>query len=124
MSKNLDYQDNIKKIFGIRVASMDTVNEYLKFLSPQKLEHIKQDMFLELLKSKVLQKQKYSGKYILVAIDGTGIQTYDYEPYPGCPFKIRKRKKEEVYVNFKYEIVICRKIGRQVCYCLNFFTKI
>jgi hypothetical protein len=93
-SKNLDYQDNIKKIFGIRVASMDTVNEYLKFLSPQELEQIKQDMFRELLKSKVLQKQKYSDKYFLVAIDGTGIQTYNYEPYPSCPFKTHKSGKK------------------------------
>ena len=93
-SKNLDYQDNIKKVFGIRVASMDTVNEYLKFLPPQELEHIKQDMFREITKSKVLQKHKYSGKYILVAVDGTGIQSYGYEPYPGCPFKTHKSGKK------------------------------
>ena len=70
------------------------VNEYLKFLPPQELEHIKQDMFREITKSKVLQKHKYSGKYILVAVDGTGIQSYGYEPYPGCPFKTHKSGKK------------------------------
>ena len=91
-AKNLDYQDNIKTIFGIRVASLDTVNTYLKTLSPEELEHIKQDMIRQIIRSKVLQKYKYKGKYFMVAIDGTGIQSYDYEPYPGCPFKRHKNK--------------------------------
>ncbi len=50
LAKNLDYQDNIKKLFGIRVADMDTVNIYLKWFSPADLEKIKQDMFRQLIK--------------------------------------------------------------------------
>ncbi len=86
LAKNMDYQDNIKKLFGIRVADMDTVNRYLKWLSPSRLENLKQDMFRTLIKSKVLAKYRFQGKYLL-AIDGSGLQTYDYEPYPGCPYK-------------------------------------
>jgi len=86
-AKNLDYQDNIKSIFGIRVADMDTVDKYLRWLEPSKLETIKQKMISEIFKSKTLQKFRYDDLYYTIAIDGTGLQSYDYEPYNGCPFK-------------------------------------
>jgi len=93
-AKNYDYQDNIKSIFGIKVADMDTVDRYLRWISPCKLEQIKQDMFRELVKSKTLQKYKFAGKYFMLAIDGSGLQSYEYEPYPGCPYKKSKKGKK------------------------------
>ena len=73
---------------------MDTVDKYLRFLEPEYLEAIKQDMFREIVRSKVLQKHKFEGKYFMLAIDGSGLQSYDYEPYPGCPFKEYKNGKK------------------------------
>ena len=93
-ARNYDYQDNIKSIFDIKVADMDTVDRYLRWISPCKLEHIKQDMFRELVKSKALQKYKFAGRYFMLAIDGSGLQSYDYEPYPGCPYKKSKNGKK------------------------------
>lgn len=87
LAKNMDYQDNINKLFGIRVADMDTVDKYLRWVDVSLLERIKQDMFRELIKSKVLQKYRFAGKYYMLAIDGSGLQSYHYEPYPGCPYK-------------------------------------
>ena len=57
-AKNLDYQDNIKNIFGVKVADMDTVDKYLRFLSADKLEDIKHNMFRAIIQSKVFQKYK------------------------------------------------------------------
>ncbi len=64
------------------------------FLELEYLEAIKQDMFREIVRSKVLQKHKFKGKYFMPAIDGSGLQSYDYEPYPGCPFKEHKNGKK------------------------------
>lgn len=86
-AKNLDYRDNIKRFFGINVADMDTVDKYLRILAPQQLEQVKQNMFRELVKSKAFQKYKFDGKYFMLAIDGSGFQSFNYEPYSGCPFK-------------------------------------
>ena len=99
-AKNLDYQDNIKVFFDIRVADMDTVDKYLRWIDPEKLEHIKQDMFRELVKSKTFRKYKFDRKYYMLAVDGSGLQSYDYEPYPGCPYKQHKSggKKWTTYV--------------------------
>ena len=108
-AKNLDYQDNIQKIFGIRVASMDTVHTYLKSLPHSELEKIKQDMIRQIIKSKVLQKYKYRRKYYMVVIDGTAIQSYDYEPYAGCPYK--KYKNKTVWTAYALEAKIVTETG-------------
>ena len=92
-AKNLDYQDNIIRFFNSRVADMDTVDRYLRFLDPKKLEHLKQEMFRRLIKSKILHKHKFLDSFFMLSIDGTGLQSFDYEPYPGCPFKKHKNGK-------------------------------
>ena len=93
-AKNLDYQDNILRLFKSRVADMDTVDRYLRFLDPEKLEQIKQDMFRTLIKSKVLHKYRFLNSYFMLSIDGTGLQSFDYEPFPGCPYKEHKNGKK------------------------------
>ena len=109
-AKNYDYQDNIKSIFGIKVADMDTVDRYLRWISPCKLEQIKQDMFRELVKSKTLQKYKFAGKYFMLAIDGSGLQSYEYEPYPGCPYK-KSKKGKKVWTTYVLEARVVTSNG-------------
>lgn len=93
-SKFVDYQENILKLLKIRIADMDTVDKYLRFLDPCLLEEIKQQLVKELIKSKVLYKHRLLEKYFMIAIDGTGVHSYDYEPYKACPFKeLRDGKK-------------------------------
>ncbi len=92
-AKNLDYQDNMVRFFNSRVADMDTVDRYLRFLDPKKLEQVKQEMFRKLIKSKILHKHKFLNSFFMLSVDGTGLQSFDYEPYPGCPYKKHKNGK-------------------------------
>ncbi len=93
-AKNLDYQDNIKRFFKVRVADMDTVDRYLRFLPPEELEQLKHKMLQHLLRAKVFYKHRLLDRYYMLSIDGTGLQSYDYEPYPGCSFKTLKNGKK------------------------------
>ena len=61
-------------------------------LDPQELEKLKMLLIQRLIEKKVLQKWKYGGRY-LVSVDGTGLCSYDYEPYKGCPHKTSKNGK-------------------------------
>lgn len=99
-AKNIDYLDNIKRIFGVKVADMDTVDRFLRFLPAHMLEEIKQNMFREVVKSKAFQKYKFNNKYFMLAVDGSGLQSFNYEPYPGCPYREYKsgRKVWATYV--------------------------
>lgn len=108
-AKNLDYQDNIRRIFGVNVADMDTVDRYLRFIDNEQLEQVKQNMFRELVKSKTFQKYKYQGQYFMFAIDGSGFQSFDYEPYPECPFK--KFKNGNVWTTYVLEVKLVTANG-------------
>ena len=92
-AKNLDFVDSIWKIFKINIADMDTVDIYLRQLDPQELEDIKQYMVTQIIKSKMFLNQRFDNMYYMIAVDGTGLHTFSYEPFKGCPYKTSKKGK-------------------------------
>lgn len=79
-------EDNYLRVFGMRLPVMDTVDAFLRRLDPDELDRLKECLIAHLLTRKVFGKWKVRGCY-LVAFDGSGIHSYDYEPYPGCPYR-------------------------------------
>ncbi len=59
----------------------------MKQLQPRELESIKQKMVSVLISKKVFYKYRIFDFYYNVTVDGTGIHSYNYEPYPECPYK-------------------------------------
>ena len=86
------FEDNYITLSGLRLPVMDTVNVFLKSLPPEELEKLKRILVQRLIENKVLSKFRYQGCYV-VAVDGTGMFSYDYEPFPGCPHKTSKNGK-------------------------------
>jgi hypothetical protein len=66
---------------------MDSVNSFLCQLPLPELEAIKRWMIGRLFERKTLHKFRLLNQWFVVAIDGTGICSYSYEPFEGCPFK-------------------------------------
>jgi hypothetical protein len=89
---NAAFEQNYVLVFGMRIPIMDTVDAFLRKLDPEELEKLKGVLVKRLIEKKVLEKWKYGGRY-LVAVDGTGLCSYDYEPYQGCPHKTSKNGK-------------------------------
>ncbi len=87
------YCFNFERLFGCRLPDLDTSNRLLKQLDPKELEEIKRKMVQLLLRAKVLNKYKLFGLYHLIGIDATGTHSFDYEPYPECPYKTYKSGK-------------------------------
>jgi hypothetical protein len=92
-AKNLDYADSIWRFFKINIADMDTVDVYLRQLNPSDLEAIKHYMITQIIKSKMFLSQRFDNRYYMIAMDGTGLHTYSYEPFKGCPYKEHKSGK-------------------------------
>ena len=88
-----NYSLNFERLFGCRVADLDTSNRLLKELDTKQLEEIKRKMIQSLLRAKVLDKYKLFEVFHLVGIDATGVHSFDYEPYPECPYKTSKNGK-------------------------------
>ncbi len=87
------FEGNFIRIFNLRLPLMDTVHVFLKKLCPSELEKINQILVQKLIKKRVLDKFRYNGRYI-VAIDGTGVFSFDHEPFAGCPHKTSKNGKK------------------------------
>lgn len=92
-------EKNFTTLFGIHLPVMDTVQVFLKNLPTSELEGLKQILITRLVEKKVLDKYRYMSRFI-VAVDGTGVFSFDYEPFEGCPHKTGKNGKTtwQVYV--------------------------
>jgi hypothetical protein len=88
-----NYSHNFERLFHCKLPDLDTSDRLLKTLDTQELEEIKRKMIQLLLRAKVLDKYKLFAMYHLIGIDATGLHSFDYEPYPECPYKTSKNGK-------------------------------
>ncbi len=86
-AKNLTFVENIEHVFGTKTADLDTADRFLRKLPEEELENIKHAVIERLIRDKMFARSRFLNKYYHVAVDGSGMQTFDYEPYPGCPYK-------------------------------------
>jgi hypothetical protein len=100
------FYKNYYEVFGMELPHMDTVNEFFRQCSPESIERIKRLMEQSLLNHKVMHKFRYQG-YFMVAIDGTGVHSYDYEPWPDCPYRTSKNGKKTWLVNVLEAKLVC-----------------
>jgi len=64
---------NFGKLFGYKMAHMDTVDAVLREIRTEELETLKEAMVSTLLARKTLRPGRLIGKYYLIAVDATGI---------------------------------------------------
>ncbi len=88
-----NFEKNYLTLWGLRLPIMETVDNFLKELSPDDLERLKHELVRSLVRRKTLEKWKFNNRYI-VSVDGTGLMSFDHEPFPGCPFKTSKNDKK------------------------------
>lgn len=98
---NLDRKDpvfceNYKKVFDLRLPQLDAVEDVFRQCSDDGLEEIKAKMVSDLVRGKKIERWKFNGHYI-VAIDGTGVASYD-EPH--CENCLKKTSKNGVTTYF------------------------
>ena len=103
----LNYSKNIEAVFKMKLPDLDTADKLMKNLDPQELEDIKSQLVAILISRKVLHKFRLFGLYYNVTVDGTGVHSYNYEPYPECPYKEYKSGKK-VWTTYVLEAkIVC-----------------
>ncbi len=83
----INYKENIQRVFKMKLPDLDTSNRLMKELAPEELEALKKEMVSILIKRKVFNKFRVMDLYHNVTLDGTGVHSYQYAPYPECPYK-------------------------------------
>ncbi|MDL0421101.1 hypothetical protein NSQ96_17380 [Caldifermentibacillus hisashii] len=73
----------------------DTINDFLSRVNPAELERIRIDMIKELLKKRCFDSYRINGKYWGIAIDGTGIFTFDKKHCEHCLRQVYKNTDKE-----------------------------
>ena len=88
-----NFETNYINLWGLRLPIMETVDKFLRKLPPGELENLKHELVRSLIRRKTLERWKFNNRYI-ISIDGTGLMSFNYEPYSGCPFKTSKNGKK------------------------------
>jgi len=109
------FEKNYMTLFGLRLPIMDTVDDFLRKLPPGELEQIKKLLINQLIKKRFFDKHRF-GIYHPVAVDGTGLMSFDYEPFQGCPHKTSKNgvKTWNAYV-LEAKLVCMNGLSISIC---------
>ena len=100
------FEDNYIRFFGLRLPVMETVNMFLKALPPEETEGLKRALVKRLVEKRALDKFRFQNK-LVVAVDGTGIFSFDKQPFPGCPKKTGKNGKTTWQAGVLEAKIIC-----------------
>ena len=78
------FVENYKKLFDVRLPHMDTVDDLFRVLPTERIEQFKVELIRELFNKKALHKYRYLGKYFVVAIDATGVMSFNKKHCEKC----------------------------------------
>lgn len=92
------FWENYRKIFNLKLPHMDTVNDVFCQMDGSGLEAVKSNAISAMLRKKVLAGQRFRGHY-LVAIDGTGVVSFDHKHCDNCLSKTSKNGKTTYFHN-------------------------
>lgn len=106
--------ENMKKILEKEnideIPHYDTINAFLEYLPPEELEKIRKYMIKELFKKRCFDNFRYMAKYWMIAVDGTGIQTFKERHCEHCLKKTHKNKKTGEETTTYYHNVLEAKL--------------
>jgi len=97
--KDLQFRDNYEKLFGFPMPHGDSVHNVISLLDDNQVEKLKQQMVKALLERKVFHKYRQDGKWHRVAIDGSGVVSFDHRHCDQCLHSTSKKGKTHYYHN-------------------------
>lgn len=108
------FRNNFYKHFGFYLPHGDTFDEVLGKLIPVEVEELKTALVSGLIEQKIFRQFRFLGKYYLVAVDATGMASFDY---PHCEHCLTKTSKNGTTTWFHY--VLEAKIVTSTGLCVS-----
>jgi hypothetical protein len=93
------FAKNYYRHFKLRLPHPDTIDEVMRALEPELLEELEAQLVGSLFEQKVLRHFRFLGKYYFVAVDATGMHTFDHKHCDHC---LTKTSKNGVTTWFHY----------------------
>ena len=93
------FRKNFFKYFGTNLPHADAPDDVLRVLPPEELEILKAHLVSGLIEQKILRKFRFLGKFYLVAVDATGMASFEQKHCDHC---LTKTSKTGVVTYFHY----------------------
>lgn len=93
------FAKNYYRHFKLRLPHPDTIDGVMRVLKPELLEGLRAELVGSLFEQKVLRSSRFLGKYYFVAVDATGMHTFDHKHCDQC---LTRTSKHGVTTWFHY----------------------
>ena len=91
--ENKQFRRNYKRLFGFDMPHGDSVNNVIELLDSEQIEQLKQKMVQALIQRKTFHSSRFRGKWFCIAIDGSGVGSYDHKRDEQCLKTTSKKGK-------------------------------
>ena len=78
------FRRNFKRLFGFDMPHGDSVQNVIALLNTEQIEALKHKMVQKLLQRKTFHPSRYRGKWFCIAVDASGVGSYDHERDEQC----------------------------------------
>lgn len=109
--------------FRIKLPQGDTVDEVLRILPPDLLEILKAQLVSSLIEKKLFRKFRLFNKYYSIAVDATGMATFDKPHCPHCLTKTSKNNKT-TYFHYVLEAKLVSSSGHSISIATEFIENL
>ena len=117
------FRNAIYTYCGIRLPQGDTVDEVLRALPPNLLEILKAQLVSRLIEKKLFCKFRLFNKYYSIAVDATGMATFDKRHCPHCLTKTSKNGKI-TYFHYVLEAKLVTSSGHSISIATEFIENL
>jgi hypothetical protein len=93
------FAKNYYRHFKLRLPHPDTIDGVMRVLKPELLEELRAELVGSLFEQKVLRGSRFLGKYYFVAVDATGMHSFDHKHCDQC---LTRTSKHGVTTWFHY----------------------
>jgi hypothetical protein len=93
------FSTHYHQMFGMKLPHQDAVHDVLRALDSEDLEQVKMNLMSRMFEQKWLRDYRLLGKYYLVAVDATGVVSFDERHCSHC---LTKKSKSGKITYFHY----------------------
>jgi hypothetical protein len=104
------FSEHFRQLFGTRLPHQDTISDVLCELPGEALDQVKMDLMSELFEQKHLRAYRLLDRYYLIAVDATGVFSFDKPHCPHCLTKTTK-KGQTTYFHYVLEAKLVTSAG-------------
>ena len=91
--EDIQFKTNYRRLFGFSMPHGDSVQNVMDLLDIFQIEQLKHKMVQVLIQRKTFHSSRYRGHWFRIAVDASGMGSYDYQRDEQCLHRTSKKGK-------------------------------